>query len=179
MPGALGRPAQAAVAALLILALATSALAFSREKATGHLGGALAVSAEGPPRIFDSHRQGAILSVSALAPGRSARGRVSIANLGAPGRLTLSAHRLASLAGAGGGLLVDALRLRIRELTDGAGSVVYAGRLAAMRPQRLGRLGRSKKRRYRFVVTLPRGVGDAFAGSALRIDYRWKLTAAP
>jgi hypothetical protein len=161
----------------LALALAAAALAWSQPRQG--IGGRkpLGIVADGAMRIAGSRGDKAILEAPALAPGGAVVGKVTIDNLGAGGRLVLSRSHLVETPRAGGPTLGPALRLRIRDLTSGAGPVVYSGPLAAMPRLQLGALPPGESRRYRFVTNLPDPglVDNSLMGARVRFDYRWQL----
>jgi len=177
------RPSQATVVAAtlaLILALAAATLAWSAPKrGIAPLEG-LRPSAAGALRIADSRGEAAILRAPALAPGASVTGRLTIRNRGAAGRLVLSQHHLLETPGPAGDSLATALRLRIRDETEGSAQTVYHGALAAMPRLHLGLLPAGASRRYRFVARLSkRGfVDNGLMGAQARFDYRWQLKPA-
>ena len=152
-----------------VLLAAAAVLAAPREPEVS--GGTLRVSSSGALRIESSRGHRPVLTVPNLAPGRPARGQVTIRNRGAEGRLGLSVERL--IAGPGGDLTRH-LRLRVQELTPGARALLYAGPLAAMPPLRLGRLPAGASRRFRFVAILPTSKGNLM-GAGVRFDLRWRL----
>jgi hypothetical protein len=177
-----GGPSQATIAAagfVLALSLVATALAGSMPRRAPVHGGDTRISAAatGAMRIEDSRGGGAILKAPALAPGARVAGKLTISNRGEVGYLVLSRRHLVGTPGAGGATLGDALKLTIRNVTAGAGGVVYSGPLAAMPPLHLGLLPPEAKRRYRFAVVLPEpGFVDlALMGSQVRFDYRWQL----
>jgi hypothetical protein len=161
----------------LTLALVAAGLAWSQPRQG--IGGRmpLGISAVGAIRIADSRGEKAILEAPALAPGGSAVGKVTIDNLGVDGRLELSRSHLVETPGAGEGRLGPVLRLRIRDLTDGQGELVYSGLLAAVPTLHLGLLPAGESRRYRFVAALPEPglVDNRLMGARVRFDYRWHL----
>lgn len=175
-------PSQATIAAagfVLALSLMGTALAgwTPREGRVRGSDQRISAAATGAMRIDNSRGGGAILRAPALAPGHHAVGKVAIGNRGEAGYLVLSRQRLVARPGAGDALLGGALRLAIRNLTPGARTLVYSGRLAAMPPLRLGLLPAGATRRYRFVVSLPEpGFVDlSLMGSRVRFDYRWQV----
>ena len=175
------RPGGATVvgaALVLTLALAVAALAASQPKLDEARPADVAATATGALRIADSRGEGAILKVSALAPGATAVGGLTIQNLGPSARLVLSRSRLVETLGVGGASLAEALRLRIRDVDGGNGRTVYAGLLAAMPTLRLGSLSADEGRHYRFIAFLPEPglLDNSLMGSRLRFDYRWHLT---
>jgi hypothetical protein len=177
---ALRRPAVVANVALALLAVAAAAAALPRAPGTGVAAGSLrAGAAAGAMRIEDSRGGRAILRSRALAPGGSVAGAVTIRSHGAGGRLLLSVAHLDATPGAAAGSLAGALRLTIRELTQGSHRPVYSGRLAAMPRLHLGPLAAGARRRYRFVVRLPATlVGESAMGTRVSFDYRWRLKQA-
>lgn len=172
-----GRATIAAAALALVLALAAAALAWSRPRLGEHRPLGVGAAASGALRIDDSRGEGAILRAPALQPGGSVTGNLTIENLGAPASLVLSRRNLSERLGAGGGSLAGALRLRIRDLTVGAGALVYQGTLVAMPALNLGFLPTGAQRRYRFVARLPDPgfVDNGLMGARVRFDYRWQL----
>lgn len=174
------QPARATVVAAalaLILALMAAALAWSQPQVGGNRPLGVAAAATGALHIADSRGEAAILRAPALRPGGAVAGELTIENLGAPAHLALSRRHLVETPGPGGASLAAALRLRIRDLSLGAGALVYRGALAAMPTLHLGFLPTGAQRRYRFVARLPEPglVDNGLTGSRLRFDYRWQL----
>jgi hypothetical protein len=166
-----------AAALVLMLALAAAALAGStpgledRHPVDGH------AVATGALRIADSRGGSAILSGRALGPGGSVVGVLTVENLGAAAQLELSRRHLVEILAPGGESLATALRLRVRDLSDGGEGLVYHGSLAAMPKLRLGLLPADESRRYRFLAFLPEPglLDNGLMGSRIRFDYRWHL----
>jgi len=169
-----------ATSVLLYLALATSATA-----ALLSAGGeepraqATALAAEGSFGFANSHDGAPIFAAAGIAPGESATGTVEIANTGtAAGELVLAQHDLSDVGGLGGGALSRQLSMRISDVTAPARSLtVYAGPLAPMPPQSLGRFEPGESRTYEFVATLPdgalsNGLNDV-QGAAASVAYAW------
>jgi hypothetical protein len=174
------QPARAtlvAAALALALALMAAALAWSQPRVGDNRSLGVAASATGALHIADSRGEAAILKAPALRPGGAIAGALTIENLGAPARLALSRRHLVETSGSGGASLAAALRLRVRDLTVGAGTLVYRGALAAMPTLPLGFLPTGAQRRYRFVASLPEPglVDNGLMGSRVRFDYRWQL----
>lgn len=174
------QPSRATLAAAVLalcLALAAAALARSGPRLAENHPAEVSASAGGALRIADSRGEAAILRASALAPGGSAVGTLTIGNLGTPARLELSRGHLAETPGSGGAFPASALRLRIRELTLGSRALVYDGSLAAMPTLHLGLLSPEAERRYRFAASLPEPglVDNGLMGARVRFDYRWRL----
>lgn len=172
-----GRATVIAAALAFALALSAAALAWSQPQLGDNRPLGVESAATGALRIADSRGEAAILEAPALRPGGGAAGSLTIENLGAPASLVLSRSHLTERLGAGGDSLTDALRLRIRDLTLGAGTLVYRGTLVAMPTLRLGFLPTGAQRRYRFVARLPEPgfVDNGLTGARLRFDYRWHL----
>jgi hypothetical protein len=172
-----GRATLVAAALALTLALAAAALAWSEPRLGDNRPLGVKAAATGALRIADSRGEAAILEAPALRPGGRVAGSLTIENLGAPARLELSRSHLTERLGAGGASLAGVLRLRIRDLTVGAGTLLYRGGLATMPTVRLGFLATGAQRRYRFVARLPEPgfVDDGLMGARVRFDYRWRL----
>lgn len=174
------RPGGATVAAAalaLILALAAAALAWSQPRLGENRPLGIAATADGALRISDSRGERAVLEATGLPPGGAAVGSVRVENQGAPASLVLSRRQLAERLGAGGASLAGALRMRIRDVTTGAGRPVYSGNLTAMPNLNLGILPTGAERRYRFVARLPDPgfVDNGLMGARVRFDFRWQL----
>lgn len=171
------RATVAAAALALVLALAAATLAWSQPQLGENRPLGVAASADGVLRIADSRGEKAILEAPALRPGGTVVGSLTIENLGASAKLTLSRRGLTERLGAGEASLAGALRLRIRDLTVGADRLVYRGTLVAMPALDLGSLPSGAERRYRFVARLPDPgfVDDGLMGARVRFDYRWQL----
>ncbi len=171
-------PATVVVAALaLTLALAAGALAWSQQQLGDNRPLGVSSAATGALRIADSRGEAAILAARPLRPGGSVAGNLTIENLGPPASLELSRRQLTERLGAGGASLAGALQLRIRDLTLGAGALVYRGALVAMPTLHLGFLATGAQRRYRFVARLPEPgfIDNGLMGARVRFDYRWRL----
>jgi hypothetical protein len=175
-----GGPTAVMAALVLTLALAVAALARSERRHDHGEEEAFRLAASGALRIADSRGDAAILNASALAPGASVAGELTIRNRGATARLVLSRRHLVEMPGAGGATPAKALRLKIREITPGSRRIVYSGLLATMPTLHLGPLPARAWRRYRFLAKLPEPgfVDNGLAGSRLRFDYRWRLKPA-
>jgi hypothetical protein len=175
-----GRATIAAACVVWALALATTALAWMSPDPKRD-GGKLDISATGTMSIDNSRAEAAILKVPALAPGTPALGTVTIRSHGKPGNLVLSRQHLVETNAADGAALGAVLRLTIREMDAGRGTLVYSGPLATMPPLHLGLLSPAAKRRFRFAALLPEPgrVDNALVGARLRFDYRWKLNPGP
>jgi hypothetical protein len=172
-----GRATVVAAALALTLALAAAALAWSEPQLGDNRPLGVAVSASGALRIADSRGEAALLEAPALRPGGAVAGSLTIQNLGAPASLALSRRQLTERLGPGGASLAAALRLRIRNLGVGAGTLVYGGALVAMPTLHLGFLPTGAQRRYRFAVRLPDPgfVDNGLMGTRVRFDYHWRL----
>lgn len=172
-----GRATVAAAVAALVLALAAGALARSQSRLAENRPLDVGAAAGGALRIADSRGEAAILESPALRPGGRVAGSLTIENLGAPAGLELSRSRLTERLGAGGASLAAALRLRVHDLSDGAGKLIYHGALITMPTLHLGNLPTGAQRRYRLVARLPEPglVDNRLMGGRVRFDYRWHL----
>jgi hypothetical protein len=172
-----GRATVVAVALAQTLVLVAAALAWSQPQLGDNQPLGVEASAGGALRIADSRGEAAILEAPALRPGGRVAGSLTIENLGAPAGLELSRSHLTERLGAGGASLAGVLRLRVRDLTVGAGKLVYSGGLVAMPTLHLGSLTTGEQRHYRLVARLPEPglVDNGLMGSRVRFDYRWHL----
>lgn len=175
------RIAGAAALAVALAATAAYAVTTARWAATGKphavwfSSGAISLTNSRAPR--------AIFTASNLAPGGSATGTVTVRNAGtAAGWLALSPAR-SETSGAGGRALLASLWLRVADVTGGADTVVYGGRLHALPRLRLRTLKPGAARAYRFSASLPdtgssaNGDGDNLLQRAsIRVAYDWTLT---
>jgi Ca2+-binding RTX toxin-like protein len=118
------------------------------------------VAARGALSISNSKEGRAILRGTAMRPGESVSGTVTIADTGdGPGLFELSASNLVDTPGAGAGVLSERLRLVVEDLSNAAGAArVYDGSLAALSIVPLGELRAGERRTYRLTMTF--GVGD-------------------
>ena len=178
------RLVRVAGAAALIVALAATA-AYAVTTAHWAAGGkprAVGFSS-GSIRMTNSRAPRAIFSASNLVPGGSATGTVTVRNTGtATGSLALAPAR-SETSGAGGRALLASLWLRVADVTGGADTVVYGGRLQALPRLRLRTLKPGAARAYRFSASLP-DTGSSAAGegdnllqrASIRVAYDWTLT---
>ena len=113
------------------------------------------IAAHGALRISNSKAGKAILRGTAMRPGDSVSGTVTIAHTGGgPGLFELSSTNLVDRPGAGAGVLSERLRLVVEELSTAAGSArVYDGSLATLSADALGELRAGERRTYRLTVT--------------------------
>jgi hypothetical protein len=136
----------------------------------------LAVAAQATGPLVANDRDGrAILSAAALRPGVPATGEVTVSNAGdAPGAFTLS-------SGGAPGALAGVLDLVVRDVTSGAGTTLYTGKLAAFARLPLGTLTAGTARRYRFEVAYPAGrtalADDALQGATTSVAFTWDTVA--
>ncbi|MDQ3871136.1 MAG: hypothetical protein M3301_05925 [Chloroflexota bacterium] len=151
---------------------------------------AAAVLVQGSFSQSNSRDGSPIFTVTGIAPGESVTGKVTIANTGTlSGAFTLVQQGLHDTPGPNGGALSGKLDLLVRDVTSAQAPVtVYSGKLGSMSPRRLGVLAPRQARSYSFTASFPEGgapptpaAGDnAFAASALRVNYLWQgVQAAP
>jgi hypothetical protein len=183
VPGA--RPARLALAAVaaLVAWAAVAALARAQPAQVG------ALSATGAVRLQSDHEGAATLVADHLVPGRSAVGTVRLANTGdADGLVELAQTSVTDVAGAGGGRLSQALRLRVEDVTSGPPVLLSEVPLATVAQVPIGRLAAGGTRLLRLTATLPdTGVpasalsGDnALQGASVRMDWTWTaVSVAP
>ncbi len=176
MPGTLqARLAIAAVAALVAWA-AVATLARAQPAQVS------ALSTTGAVRLSSDHEGVATLVADHLVPGRSVSGTVRLTNTGdADGLVDLAQTGVTDVAGAGGGRLSQALRLRVEDVTSGAPVLLSDGPLGGLTQLPIGRLAAGASRVLRLTATLPdTGVpvsafaGDnALQGASVRMDWAW------
>jgi len=178
------RVARVAVVAALGLALAATAAyavtAHWKAVGTPH---ALWFSS-GSISMTNSRAPRAIFSAAGLMPGGSSTGTVTVRNTGtAAGWLALSPAR-SQTSGPPGDALLGSLWLRVSDVTGGADTLVYGGRLRALPRIVLRTLRPKAARTYRFSATLPDtgssadGVGDnRLQHASIRVAYDWTLAA--
>lgn len=160
---------------ILAAATATAAVVAAPEEQVG----ATVTAAEGGFELSNSREGEAIFNAAEVGPGDAVAGTVEIAASGGAAELTLARGGLADTPGLGGGLLSAQLQLQVREPSVG---LVYAGPLATMPAQRLGRLEPGAPRSFEFVATLPEAgwaVGqNAVQGAATSVAYSWTASEA-
>jgi hypothetical protein len=108
----------------------------------------------------------AVLTASAMPPGASATGTVTIANDGdLAGDIALSTSHLTDTPGPLGGRLSERLELVVSDVTQPA--VLYTGRLDGLGTVTLGRFAPGEAHTYRFSVRFLDG-GSPSADNAYR-----------
>lgn len=137
--------------------------------------------AGGSLSVEDSRNGGAILRAGNVAPGDAVEGTLTIRNTGTvPGVLALQSLAAETSSGRGGALL-DALRLRVTELTDAGATPVHDGALDDVDAPDLGVVAPGAGRTYRFVARLPEAPAGAddngVQGASVQLGYAWRLTA--
>lgn len=101
-------------------------------------------------KVDNSRRGRAVLMASNLAPGAVRRGRVSV-SVESRAWVTVTADRLGLTRGPNGGLLADALSVRISHIGGGTGryQLVYQGPLTSLGRHSLGRWRPAENHRFR------------------------------
>jgi len=164
---------------LALAAVAAIAAAAARNDESSRA--SIVTETSGSFSLANSREDMPIFTAADIGPGSSVKGTVEIANEGSEAiAVTLTQRNLSDMPGAGGGLLSQRLSLKI---TAGP-TVIYAGPLAAMQPQRLGMLAPGASRRYEFVATLPDGgvtgaIENAVQGASTSVTYSWTASEAP
>src|SRR3954453_7349362 len=141
---------------------------------------AVAAAATGP-LVANDHDGIAVLAASAIAPGATAAGQVTISNAGdAAGRFSVAAAAPADAGGPAGGLS-SLLVLTVSDATGATPVVLYAGKLAGFRGLALGTFAPGGARRYRFEVAYPSGrtaaMDDPYQGASTSLGLSWTATA--
>lgn len=172
-----------ALAALAALTVASAVAVGSGANFTSHSANPSNTLTAGNLAQVNSRDGSAILSVSAMKPGDTSNGTVTITNSGdVPGAFSLSKASLGDTPGANGGVLSGKLHVLVEDVTDPASPApVYSGKVDAMGTQGLGTLAAGAARTYRFTVSFPDGgipatdtTGDnAFKGSSMTVRYDW------
>lgn len=139
--------------------------------------------AAGAVAMSNSREARAIFSASNFAPGESVTGTVTITNTGtAAGSLELT-PAVPRTSGTNGPGLIDALRLRIDDVSEGAQDPLYDGGLAELPALALSTMNAGDARTLRFSAILPDGgvsaddAGDnLLQRSSMSVGYSWTLT---
>ncbi|HMS61059.1 MAG TPA: hypothetical protein PKD63_02185 [Solirubrobacteraceae bacterium] len=120
----------------------------------------------------------AILGASAMRPGDSVAGEVTIANTGdIPGAFRLGQAPIAEQPGTSGGRLSAKLLLQVLDVTNPAApTTVWSGGLGMLGSRDLGTFPAGHARTYRFVATFPDegpAADNAFAGASSTVEFLW------
>jgi hypothetical protein len=128
------------------------------------------------PLIGSSVPGAAILTTRDLAPGRARVGEVTVTNVGdESGDFSLGATGLVDA----GSPLSGQLDLYVEDVTSATSpSTVYSGKLAGLSSVDLGAIAQGAAHRYRFTVSLPSTVDDAFQGATSAVTFLWTATGA-
>jgi spore coat-associated protein N len=149
---------------------------------TTHNSAARAFSADavGSLTIENSLEGQAILHATAMAPGQSRTGQVTITNSGnIAADFTLADSAVTNSPGPTAFSTVA--QLVIQDISDPAVPItIYAGSLGGLTPIALGNFGVGDARTYRFTVTFPQGspaVDNPLQGASSSVEYDWSATA--
>lgn len=171
---------------VVMLALAGLTAAYA---ATGHFpltpihesaARAAGLRAAGSLSITNSLEGQALLNASAMAPGESRVGQVTIANSGnIAGDFTLLDS---ALSDSGSPVPFSSVaQLLVQDITNPVIPVtIYAGTLGALGPIALGSFAAGEARTYRFTVTFPDGTpaqDDPLQGATATVEYDWAASA--
>jgi Ca2+-binding RTX toxin-like protein len=136
-------------------------------------------TARGALSISNSKAGHAILRGTAMRPGSSVSGTVTIANSGdGDGLFELSSSNLVDVPGTGRGRLSERLRLLVEDISDTAQPVrLYDGSLEALSVVPLGEMRAGERRTYRLTGSLRtsqrRGADNAYEQAASEIEFDW------
>jgi spore coat-associated protein N len=128
----------------------------------------------------NSTANAAILTASAMKPGDTAQGTVTIANDGSlAGTFSLATSNLTDTAGANGGKLSDDLQLQIVDQTTS--TTIYSGAIKSVGTVAAGTYAAGASHTYQFTVTFPDGgtpsgatTGDnSYKSSSMSIEFDW------
>jgi hypothetical protein len=160
----------------LVIALVAVGVAVTACLAGSHGAARAAVGNPTGPLIGSSLPGAAILTTQDLAPGRARVGEITVTNVGdESGDFSLGATGLADV----GGPLSGQLDLYVEDVTSGASpSTVYSGKLSGLSGVGLGSIAQGAAHRYRFTVSLPSTVDDAFQGATSTVTFVWTATGA-
>jgi hypothetical protein len=168
-------------AALVVLAtagVAIAALGAGRPSTAG--GPEIALARASKQLEIRNSREGeAVVKGANLAPGDRRKGRVTV-GVASRARMTLAADRVKTKPGPNGGILADALAVRIKMIGGGSRSyeTVYEGPLAGLGRHRLGRWLPRERYRFRVRVSFPRTPGsqDSLQGASTGFRLVWRAT---
>lgn len=167
---------------LALIAIAAGALLFSVARGGPPPGAKPVAYANGILTTSTSGDGEAILSASAMAPGHTAHGQVTVKNDSQSDGAVFISQRLRSESpGDGGGRLYDDLVLTIRQTGGSKDGLVYDGPISAMGTTSLSRFSGEEGRTYSFNVKMPDDgdPGAPLAGdnslqdSATSVDFVW------
>jgi hypothetical protein len=166
----------AAARTRLVIALVAVGVAVAACLAGSHGAARAAVGNPTGPLIGSSLPGAAILTTQDLAPGRARVGEITVTNVGdESGDFSLGATGLADV----GAPLSGQLDLYVEDVTSGASpSTVYSGKLSGLSSVGLGSIAQGAAHRYRFTVSLPSTVDDAFQGATSTVTFLWTATGA-
>ncbi len=169
-----------------LVAIAAGALIFSVARGGPPAGARPVAYANGILTTSTSGDGEAILSASAMAPGRTGSGQVTVKNdSSSDGAVSVSQRLHSESPGDGGGRLYDDLVLTIRQTAGGRDGLVYDGPISAMGPTSLARFSGEEQRTYSFKVTMPDhgDPGAPLAGdnslenAATSVDFVWSANS--
>ena len=166
----------AAARTRLVIALVAVGLAVAACLGGSHGAARAAVGNPTGPLIGSSLPGAAVLTTQDLAPGRARVGEITITNVGdESGDFSLGATGLADV----GAPLSGQLDLYVEDVTSGSSpSTVYSGKLSGLSNVGLGSIAQGAAHRYRFTVSLPSTVDDAFQGATSTVTFLWTATGA-
>jgi len=166
----------AAARSRLAVALAALGIAFAACLGGDHGAARAAVGDATGPLIGSSRPGAAILTTQDLAPGRSRVGEITVTNVGdESGDFSLGATDLTDV----GAPLSAQLDLAVEDVTPGlTPATVYSGTLAGLSTVGLGSIAQGEAHRYRFTVSVPAGVDDAYQGVTSAVTFLWTATGA-
>ena len=142
---------------------------------------AMASGATGALSIANSGEGRAILDASALRPGATVTGTVTIGNAGrVAGRFAVRPSGLTETPGAGGGALSQQLQLQLTDVTVPAQpKLVYTGTPAGLSAVDVGDLAAGESRTFALTATFPAGADDnRYQGATVSFGLQWSATAA-
>ena len=163
----------AAARSRLAIALAALGVAFAACFGGDHGAARAAVGNPTGPLIGSPLAGAAILTANGMAPGDVRTGSIDVTNIGdTSGTFALGATGLTPTP------LAHELDLEVRDVSLGRPpAVVYSGKLDSLSSVALGDMAQGEAHRYRFSVSLPADLGDAYQGASSAVTFMWSATA--
>jgi hypothetical protein len=132
-------------------------------------------AAHGALKIRSSHRGHAVVKGHDLAPGDKRKGKVKV-SVNRDAKVSLRIDAVGKVPGPNGGLLAEALWLKIKRIGARGKRPAYNGVVKRVRKRSLGYWDRGESRRYRVRVKLPASneSQDSLQGAHTSFRLRWR-----
>lgn len=160
------------LAALALVSLALGSAIFSGASFTSKSANTASL-ATASIQLSSSTANQAIVAAAGMKPGDSRQGTIAIGNRGgAAGTVVLRASGLT------GSALAAAIDLKIEDVTGGASTQKWSGKLGALGSLDLGSFGPATTHEYRFTLSWPATADDAsLQGASTSLTFQWSGTA--